>query len=269
MLRYAVLSAILTISLSPGLAGQQPGTETQANTSTVPSASTETTQNPETTRSDTSSSTAPLPPTPMPPTPMLATPMATFASPVPTAGISNAGRAGISNNAPMNTGVTNTLPSTPLVYTTGSTVIGVETNPATASAGGTNTANTEEEKSVRDLAPSYFENAVSGGNSASLGEVASHLKSARGMLNTRMFTNEHKSRMPQPHQTLHNQSRVQRNRLRQLPIQQGHRLSSRRVRPRPRSAKRSIKARTTMTPRKPAVFRRHQPCCRCWGCSGW
>jgi len=95
----------------------------------------------------------------------------------------------------MNTGVTNTLPSTPLVYTTGSTVIGVETNPATASAGGTNTANTEEEKSVRDLAPSYFENAVSGGNSASLGEVASHLKSARGMLNTRMFTNEDVARV--------------------------------------------------------------------------
>jgi hypothetical protein len=82
-----------------------------------------------------------------------------------------------------------------LAYTTGSPVSGAETNPATASAGGTNTANIEEEKSVRELVPSYIENAVSGGNSASLGEVASHLKSARGTLNTRMFTNEDVARI--------------------------------------------------------------------------
>src|SRR5215471_18327822 len=47
---------------------------------------------------------------------LLSTPSATFDSPQPTAGISVAGRAGISNSTPVNTGLQSTLTPSSMVY---------------------------------------------------------------------------------------------------------------------------------------------------------
>ena len=134
-----------------------------------------------------------------------ATPSATFAAPPPTAGISNAGRAGISNSAPLPT----TLPSlgSTVVYvtqapvetvTTGVPAAGAE-NPANNPAAGASSAAPSEAapasnesggRTINDMGPSYYADALPGPDNGSLGELSAHYKSLKGTTNARMLTND-------------------------------------------------------------------------------
>ena len=118
---------------------------------------------------------------------LLSTPVVTLASPPPTAGISDAGRAGISVNMPANTEVQSTLENSTVVYTTGAPVYpaGANISPAAVTSG----------RLVNDMGPSYFSNTVDDGSSASLGEVAAQLKAVRGTVNARMLTNDDVQKM--------------------------------------------------------------------------
>jgi trimeric autotransporter adhesin len=119
---------------------------------------------------------------------VISTPTATFAAPAPTAGISDAGRAGISADTTANPGVTSTLDtSTTVVYTNAAPINprGANVSPAANSSG----------RMINDLGPSYFSNTVNGSSAVSLGEVAAQLKSTRGTANARMLTNDDVQKM--------------------------------------------------------------------------
>jgi hypothetical protein len=130
-----------------------------------------------------------------------ATPSATFAAPAPTAGISNAGRAGISNLAP--------LPST--LPTLGSTVVYVTQPPVetvTTGAPGPNVENTANNpvagapsevssednesggRTINDLGPSYYADALPGAGNSSLGELSAQYKALKATVNARVLTND-------------------------------------------------------------------------------
>src|SRR4051812_7857939 len=100
-----------------------------------------------------------------------ATPSATFAAPAPTAGISNAGRAGISNSAPL----PSTVPSLSdtVVYVTqppvetvtpgvpGANVENSTNNPAAAAPSGASSevlsgSNESGGRTINDIGPSYY-----------------------------------------------------------------------------------------------------------------
>ena len=133
-----------------------------------------------------------------------ATPSATFAAPAPTAGISNAGRAGISNSAPLPT----TLPSlsNTVVYvmqppvetvTTGVSASTENTanNPAAGATSGTPSevapgTNESGGRTVNDMGPSYYADALPGADNGSLGELSAHYKALKGTRNARMLTND-------------------------------------------------------------------------------
>ncbi|HZD93404.1 MAG TPA: hypothetical protein VE133_04065 [Candidatus Sulfotelmatobacter sp.] len=123
--------------------------------------------------------------------PLLATPTASFDAPQPTAGVSNAGRAGISNNVPINSAVTSTLGPSTMVYTTVPPVNVVVANPAAgvaaASAGGG--------RLINDMGPSYYADALPSASNVSLGEVSAQVKAAKGTTNARMLTNEEVQKM--------------------------------------------------------------------------
>jgi hypothetical protein len=125
-------------------------------------------------------------------TPIVSTPGATFASPAPTAGITNAGRAGISANTPVNTGVS-TLGSSTMVYTNVPPVVvensvnGPATNAAAVNAGGG--------RLINDMGPSYYADALPAASNVSLGEVAAQLKASKGAVNARMLTNDDVDKM--------------------------------------------------------------------------
>jgi hypothetical protein len=120
---------------------------------------------------------------------VISTPTATFAAPAPTAGISDAGRAGISADTTTNPGLSSTLDtSTTVVYTNAAPI-----NPRGANV---SSAANSSGRMINDLGPSYFSNSVNDGSSAvSLGEVAAQLKSTRGTANARMLTNEDVQKM--------------------------------------------------------------------------
>jgi hypothetical protein len=118
---------------------------------------------------------------------VLSTPGGTFASPAPTAGISDAGRAGISADTVNNAGVQSTLDSATVVYTNGAPV-----NPRGGNIA--NAANTSG-RLINDLGPSYFSNTLADGSRVSLGEVAAQFKAMRGTANARMLTNEDVQKM--------------------------------------------------------------------------
>src|ERR1051326_1918070 len=114
---------------------------------------------------------------------VLSTPGGSFASPAPTAGISNAGRAGITATTPMNTGVQSSLENSTVVYTNGAPV-----NP-----GGVNisTAATTSGRLFNDMGPSFYSDAVGeSANTVSLGEVAAKFKAAKAAVNARTLTND-------------------------------------------------------------------------------
>ena len=128
-----------------------------------------------------------------------ATPSATFTAPAPTAGISNAGRAGISNSAPLPT----TLPSlsNTVVYVTQPPVETVITGvPATNAENTANNPGASSEvapgnnesggRTVNDMGPSYYADALPGSDNGSLGELSAHYKALKGTMNARMLTND-------------------------------------------------------------------------------
>lgn len=123
------------------------------------------------------------------PVPMLVTPTARFDSPPPTAGISNAGQAGISANNPVNTGVTSTLGPSTMVYTTmqPETVVGAGPAPEASSSG--------TGRLINDMGPSYYSDVLPAASTVSLGEVAAQFKASKISVNARMLTNEDVGKM--------------------------------------------------------------------------
>jgi len=134
-----------------------------------------------------------------------ATPSATFAAPAPTAGISNAGRAGISNSAPL----PSTVPSLSdtVVYVTqppvetvtpgvpGANVENSTNNPAAAAPSGASSevlsgSNESGGRTINDIGPSYYADALPSAGNGSLGELSAHYKALRGTTNARMLTND-------------------------------------------------------------------------------
>ncbi|HET9840284.1 MAG TPA: hypothetical protein VFR84_18800 [Candidatus Angelobacter sp.] len=112
---------------------------------------------------------------------ILTTPTATLSSPAPTAGISDAGRAGISANTPVNSGVQ----SNPENYTNGAAV----NSGVNISAGGT-----VPERATNDMGPSFYSDGVGGSaNGPSVAEVAAQLKSSK--MNARVLTNDDVQKM--------------------------------------------------------------------------
>lgn len=121
---------------------------------------------------------------------VLATPSATFASPEPTAGISDAGRAGVSTNSPVGAGVQNTSPNSTLVYTNASVINPQAINTAALSGG----------RLINDLGPSVYIGSVEAGsrglnamNAAtpgpSVAEIAARYKAPGATQNARTITN--------------------------------------------------------------------------------
>lgn len=111
---------------------------------------------------------------------LLSTPSATFASPQPTAGISNAGRAGISNSTPINPELQTTLNSSTVVYSNFPGMNEGGISPAMAAVnGGNNEAGSNEIGPANDLGLSYYNDSISAPalNSRSLAEIAAIYKS--------------------------------------------------------------------------------------------
>jgi cobalamin biosynthesis Mg chelatase CobN len=117
--------------------------------------------------------------------PILVTPSAGFPNPVPTAGISDAGRAGISN-ATNGIETTNTPSSPETIVTTPSASLPETTNQAPGNELGTS------QPTVNDLGTSTFvggsEESASG--TASLAEVSSRYKAEKGTRNAKVLNNE-------------------------------------------------------------------------------
>ena len=128
-------------------------------------------------------------------TPLLATPTATFDAPLPTAGITDAGRAGISSNMPVNTGVASTLASPTMVYTAVPPVNVVVVNPAVGAPSATGAAAGTSGRLINDMGPSYYSDAMPAGSNVSLGQVAAQFKASKAAVNARMLTNDDVQKM--------------------------------------------------------------------------
>ena len=118
---------------------------------------------------------------------LLSTPSATFDSPQPTAGISLAGRAGISNSTPVNTGMQSTLGPSTIVYVYPSASSAVPEAPATVNPA------TEAVSVARlnDYAPSSFTTSIGAppATGVSLAEVAAKFKTQQASQHLRTYTN--------------------------------------------------------------------------------
>lgn len=111
---------------------------------------------------------------------VLATPEATFASPNPMAGISDSGRAGISNLNPVDSSVIPTTPSSTMVFVTAPSINPRPVNPAALANG----------RLIVDLGPSEFVGAANSGSSGeSLADLAAKRKSQVAAQNVRTITN--------------------------------------------------------------------------------
>lgn len=127
--------------------------------------------------------------------PILVTPSAGFPSPVPTAGISNAGRAGISNAT---NGIENTnTPSSPAtIVTTPSASLSESTNQTPANDLGVSPAPTNDVEAstpVNDVGASTFVGGPSDASAPStigVAEVSSRYKAEKGTRNARVLSNE-------------------------------------------------------------------------------
>ncbi|MGC2695115.1 MAG: hypothetical protein WA738_04925 [Candidatus Angelobacter sp.] len=167
------------------------GTPTVPETIAGPAGTTGTTQgNTDTSNNSTANTGGVITVAPVSPVPSVATPTATFDAPQPTAGISDAGRAGISVNTPINPAVTTTLAPSTMVYTSVPPVNVVAGNPAVGSTGASaNTAATGG-RLVNDLGPSYYADALPTANNVSVAEVATQFKALKTTTNARMLTND-------------------------------------------------------------------------------
>ncbi|HZS27235.1 MAG TPA: hypothetical protein VFB76_08380 [Candidatus Angelobacter sp.] len=135
------------------------------------------------------------------------TPSTTFAAPAPTAGISDAGRAGISNSAPLSNNVAPPPNDTvvyysqpgiqPVVTTTSANELATSGAPA-VTAPAENTTNAAEgtaasgEPNGNDFGPSSYAEAGPGPNPnrASLGQIAAQYKAAKSATNAKTLTNQ-------------------------------------------------------------------------------
>ena len=137
------------------------------------------------------------------------TPTASFGAPPPTAGISNAGRAGISNSAPLPAYAPG--PADTVVYYSQPAIEQVVTQPGaslfvtnvtgapeyTAPAGAAPEAAAPEGAFIResggrqfnDLGPSYYADVLPSPRSTSLAEVAAGFKAQKPSVSARMLTN--------------------------------------------------------------------------------
>src|SRR5437763_5206603 len=116
----------------------------------------------------------------------------TFASPAPTAGISEAGIAGISDHTPLPQGVQSTLGASTVVYSSASPTVFYANQSATYAVAGPEAG---PEISVSDLSPSVYAGtntsapASTTNASLSLGEVAAQNKSRNGAQRAHSYTN--------------------------------------------------------------------------------
>jgi hypothetical protein len=120
---------------------------------------------------------------------VLATPSATFASPSPTAGISDSGRAGVTDSTPVNTGVTSTTENSTLVYTNAPAI-----NPRAA----VNPASLNTGRLINDFGPSVYVGetgiTTSAVKAASVADIAARYK-AQSPQNAKTITNSDVERM--------------------------------------------------------------------------
>jgi hypothetical protein len=124
--------------------------------------------------------------------PILTTPSAGFPNPVPTAGISDAGRAGISN-ATNGIETTNTPSSPETIVTTPSVSLSESTNQPAANELETSQPPATSQPAVNDLGVSTSVRGVSeesGPGAISLAEVSSRYKAEKGTRNARVLSNE-------------------------------------------------------------------------------
>ncbi|MBZ5492354.1 MAG: hypothetical protein LAO76_15610 [Acidobacteriia bacterium] len=114
--------------------------------------------------------------------PILVTPSAGFPNPVPTAGISDAGRAGISNAT--NGIETTSVPSSPAT---------IVSTPSASLSESTNLSESANQTAVTDLGSSTFVGGsaeASAPGTISLAEVSSRYKAEKGTRNARVLSNE-------------------------------------------------------------------------------
>jgi hypothetical protein len=129
------------------------------------------------------------------------TPVTTFAAPPATAGISNAGRAGISNSDPL----PGTLPGQrdTVVYFSQPGIQPVATMPAGTPAGSVTTSAPAENategaaapresggRTLSDFGPSYYVEALPQAGSVSVGEIAAEFKARKASNNPRVLSNQ-------------------------------------------------------------------------------
>jgi hypothetical protein len=123
---------------------------------------------------------------------VLATPSATFASPEPTAGISDAGHAGISDSNPVSNGVQSTTENSTVVYTNSPAINPRAAGPAAAVSGG---------RLINDFSPSVYvgdKSTAASSQQTSVADVAARYK-ARSTENARTITNADVERMLSGH----------------------------------------------------------------------
>src|SRR5258708_44469 len=90
----------------------------------------------------------------------------TFASPAPTAGISEAGIAGISDHTPIPQGVQSTLGPSPVVYTSAPPTVFYTSQPALNSANSAAASEVATKSAANDLGPSFYTGAANAARSA-------------------------------------------------------------------------------------------------------
>jgi hypothetical protein len=129
----------------------------------------------------------------------IVTPTAAFDTPAPTSGISDAGRAGISNNAPLSNGALSVTPPSSIAFTNAAPVVSnaapiapAAGNPATETGTGPAAEPANQASAIGDFGPSYFagaESAASTPGAMSVAELAMQHKAQQGARSVRTYTN--------------------------------------------------------------------------------
>ncbi|SRR6266481_1491355 len=122
----------------------------------------------------------------------IVTPTAAFDTPAPTAGVSNAGRAGISNYEPLSNGALSVTPPSSIAFTNAAPVVTTGTAAAETNAQAQAAAPANQASAIGDFGPSYFagaESAASTPGPMSVAELAMQHKSQQGARSARTYTN--------------------------------------------------------------------------------